>query len=218
MVSRCTEDHHPAVLIQILKPCQAFLESASLPLPQLPDVEIDYLRLATILASPDERMDSHVIEGLHVITTVGVDSNFDELLDMSRRNFIEVDLEATACDLAARIWLVEPQILQMKDREQMVERRRKYETSGARSRGRRALEKLPADLGALQADLEGSFLSKKRGIGSIRAGLLEFRRRCEQIQHQCSCSRCAARLAGLDRAGVLSGALPKTRTSRPTTT
>ena len=75
-------------------------------LPESAEVEIDYLHLATILASPDERMDSDVIEGLHVISTVGTDDNFDELLDIARRNFIEVDLEATACDLAARIWLV----------------------------------------------------------------------------------------------------------------
>ena len=58
-------------------------------------------------------MDAHVIEGLHVITTVGKDENFDELLDMPRRNFIEADLDATACDLAARIWLAAPQMLQL---------------------------------------------------------------------------------------------------------
>jgi hypothetical protein len=42
-----------------------------LPLPESEDGEIDYLQLATILASPDERMNSNVIEGLHVITSLG---------------------------------------------------------------------------------------------------------------------------------------------------
>jgi hypothetical protein len=93
----------PAILIQLLKPCQVFLESVGLPLPEVPDVEIDYLRLAAILANPDERMDSHVIEGLHVVTTVGIDANFDELLDIARRNFIEVDrLRSGRADLAGR--------------------------------------------------------------------------------------------------------------------
>jgi hypothetical protein len=158
----------PEILIQILKPCQAFLEANGLSLPNSADEEIDYLRLAAILASPDERMDSHVVEGLHVITAVGVDNNFDELLDIARRNFIEVDLEATACDLAARIWLVEPQILQLKDRKQMVDRRRKYETFRARDPEIVVpVENLPPDLGPLQLDLEGNFQSKKRGIGCV---------------------------------------------------
>ena len=158
----------PAVLIQILKPCFGFLEANGLTMPESAGAEIDYLRLASILATPDEGMDSDVIEGLHVITTVGTDGNFDELLDIARRNFIEVDLEATSCDLAARIWLVAPQILQLKDREQMVDRRRKFESFRARDpRTVVPLHKIPTDLGPLQQDLERSFQSKKRGIGCV---------------------------------------------------
>lgn len=158
----------PGILIEILGPCRAFLETNGLSLPESAEAGIDYLHLAAILATPDERMDAHVIEGLHVITTVGKDENFDELLHMARRNFVEVDLEATACDLAARIWLVAPQILQLKDREQMVERRRKFESFRAReSEIVVPLEKLPNDLGPLQLDLETAFQSKHRGIGCV---------------------------------------------------
>ena len=158
----------PVILIKILKPCCAFLEANGMTLPESASAEIDYLGLAGILATPDEAMDSDVIEGLHVITAMGTDGNFDELLDIARRNFIEVDLEATACDLAARIWLVAPQILQLKDREQMVERRRKFESFRARDPQSVApLNKIPQDLGPLQLDLEASFQSKKRGIGCV---------------------------------------------------
>lgn len=158
----------PSILIQILEPCRGFLETNGLSLPDSAGTEIDYLHLASILATPDEHMDSHVIEGLHVITTVGRDEYFDELLNMARRNFIEVDLEATACDLAARMWLVAPQMLQLKDREQMVDRRRKFESFRARDPQIVVpLEKLPADLTPLQLDLERSFHSNKRGIGSV---------------------------------------------------
>jgi hypothetical protein len=139
-------------------------------------------------------MDAHVIEGLHVITTVGKDDNFDELLDMARRNFIEVDLEATACDLAARIWLVAPQLLQLKDREQMVDRRRRFESFRARDPEIVVpLEDLPTDLGPLQEDLEASFQSKKRGIGCVIvrndiSGLAQF-----LIQHGQPCRRVPSR-------------------------
>ena len=158
----------PGILIEILKPCHAFLEANGLPLPESADAGIDYLHLAAILATPDECMDAHVIEALHVITTVGKEGNFDELLAMARRNFIDVDLEATACDLAARIWLVAPQMLQLKDREQMVERRRRFESFRARDpKIVVPLEKLPTDLGQLQLDLEAAFQSKHRGIGCV---------------------------------------------------
>jgi hypothetical protein len=67
-------------LLRILSPCQEFLTAAGLPLPEAEDGEIDYLQLATILASPDERMNSNVVEGLHVITSLGTEDNFDDLL------------------------------------------------------------------------------------------------------------------------------------------
>lgn len=159
---------NPSILIQVLEPCRGFLDANGLSLPESASAEFDYLRLAAILATPDERMDSHTVEGLHVITTVGVDDNFDELLDMARRNFIELDMEATACDLAARIWLVAPEMLQLKDRERMVDHRRKFESFRAREPEFVVpLEKLPTDLGQLQLDLEKCFQGKKRGIGCV---------------------------------------------------
>jgi hypothetical protein len=153
-------------LTRILKPCQTVLEAGGVRLPESNEAEIDYLRLATVLASPDERMDSDTIEGLHIISTLGTDDNFDMLLDIARRNFIEVDLDATACDIAARIWLEQPQALQLKDRERMVQRRRKFESFRARDpENVLPINKLPSDLSNLELDLDGSFQSKKRGIG-----------------------------------------------------
>jgi hypothetical protein len=184
----------PAILIKILKPCHAFLEAAGLSLPESAEMEIDYLLLASVLATPDERMDSYVVEGLHVITTVGTDENFDELLDMARRNFIEVDLEATACDLAARIWLAAPQTLQLKDREQMVGRRRKFESFRARDPEIVVpLEKLPTDLRPLQEDLEAGFQSKKYGIGCVVVRTDIGREAHLLIQHGEPCKRVPSR-------------------------
>ena len=51
-----------------------------------------------------------------------------------------------------------------------MERRRKFESFRARdARTVVPLNKIPADLGPLQLDLEGSFQSKKRGIGCVLA-------------------------------------------------
>ena len=156
----------PFNLIRILEPCRAFLETRGLSLPREDGSEIDYLKLSGILAQPDEWMDSHVIEGLHVIGNLGTDENFDDLLDIARRNFIDVNLEATAADLAARIWLEMPQALEVKDREAGSRCRRKFESFRARDpENVLPVEQLPTQFDALEADLEGWFLARKRGVG-----------------------------------------------------
>ncbi len=156
----------PGNLIRLLEPCRAFLEERGLSLPREADSEIDYLKLAGILAQPDEFMDAQVVEGLHVISNLGTDENFDELLGIARRNFIEVDMEATAADLAARIWIEAPQSLVLKEREAGAHRRRKFDCFPARDPAAVIPpEQLPFEFGELEADLEGWFLAKKRGVG-----------------------------------------------------
>jgi hypothetical protein len=156
----------PSNLIRLLEPCRGFLEARGLILPQNDTADIDYLQLAGILAQPDEWMDSNVVEGLHVIGNLGTDSNFDELLDIARRNFIDVDLESTAADLAARIWSEFPQALALKEREVGTHRRRRFESFRARDlREVVAPRDLPFDFIALEADLEAWYMAKNRGIG-----------------------------------------------------
>jgi hypothetical protein len=156
----------PRNLIRLLEPCWAFLENRGMSLPQKDGTEIDYLKLCGILAQPDEWMDSHVVEGLHVIGNLGTDENFDELLDVARRNFIDVDMEATAADLAARIWIEAPQALELKEREAGSHRRRKFESFRARDpENALVAEKLPIEFEELEADLEGWFMAKRRGVG-----------------------------------------------------
>jgi hypothetical protein len=156
----------PRNLIRLLEPSRVFLEDRGLSLPRDEASEIDYLRLSGILAQPDEWMDSQVVEGLHVIGNLGVDGNFDQLLDIARLNFIEVDMEATAADLATQIWIEAPQALVLKEREAGSHRRRKFESFRARN-PEEVLppEQLPIEFNELEADLEGWFTAKKRGIG-----------------------------------------------------
>lgn len=156
----------PGNLIRLLEPCRAFLEDRGLSLPREDGSEIDYLKLSGILAQPDEFMDAHVVEGLHVIGNLGTDANFDELLDIARRNFIEVDMEATAADLAAQIWIEAPQVLVLKEREAGSHRRRRFESFRARDpENVLPPEQLPFKFDELEADLEGWFMAKKRGVG-----------------------------------------------------
>jgi hypothetical protein len=156
----------PNNLVHLLEPCRGFLEERGLSLPRDGESEIDHLKLSEVLATPDEWMDSRVIEGLHVIGNLGTDSNFDDLLDTARRNFIDVDIDSTAADLAARIWIEAPQALMLKEREVGAHRRRRFESFPARDpEAVLPPEALPKRFDELEADLEGWFAAKNRGIG-----------------------------------------------------
>jgi len=156
----------PLNLIRMLEPSRAYLETRGLSLPQAVEGEIDYMKLAGILSVPDEFMDASVIEGLHIVGNLGTDENFDQLLDISRRNFVEVDIDSTAADLAVRIWLVAPQALELKEREAGSQRRRKFDSFRARDRELiTPPEQLPMEFDALEMDMEGWFIAKKRGVG-----------------------------------------------------
>ncbi|MBI3896453.1 MAG: hypothetical protein HY313_11040 [Acidobacteria bacterium] len=107
------------------------------------------------------------VEALHVIGTVGNDENFDELLDIAQRNFIDTsDLELTAADLAVRIWLEVPQTLERLERSNSLQRRRKFESLRAR-RPEDGLptEGIPRDFLDLEQALDDWFGSRKRGVG-----------------------------------------------------
>ena len=156
----------PINLIRLLEPCRAFLEDRGLSLPREDGSEIDYLKLSGILAQPDEWMDSHVVEGLHVVGNLGTDENFDDLLDIARRNFIDADLDATAADLAARIWNEMPQALELKEREAGSHRRRRFESLRARNpEDVLSPEQMPIEFEGLELDMESWFMAKKRGVG-----------------------------------------------------
>ena len=156
----------PENLIRLLEPCRDLLESHGLPVPLEKGAEIDSLEINEVLARPDEWMDPHVVEGLHVIGNLGNDENFDELLDIARRNFIEVDMEATAADVAARIWVEAPQALELKVREAGSHRHRKFESFRARDpQSALPVGQLPTEFGPLEADLEAWFTAHKRGVG-----------------------------------------------------
>jgi len=97
-------------------------------------------------------MDASIIEGLHLVGNLGTDENFDQLLDVARRNFIEVDVESTAADLAAD--LAGGASAELKEREAGSQRRRKFESFRAENRECPAAEQLPMQFDELEVDME----------------------------------------------------------------
>lgn len=154
-------------LLKFLWPYAAFLEARGFSLPSDERVDaVDYLQLGGILAQPDETTPPDLIEALHLVSHLGSEEYFDELLQLARKYLIDTSGDVTAADLAVRIWLSAPQLLIQMDRTELGERRRKFESFRASNpENMTPIEALPTDLSPLETDLDGWFLSKKRGIG-----------------------------------------------------
>ncbi|MBI4463818.1 MAG: hypothetical protein HY647_03840 [Acidobacteria bacterium] len=155
-------------LLALLRMYAAFFEARQFSLPADDRLSAQhYLQLAGILAQPDESTPSDLVEALHLISNLGTDEHFDELLALARRYLIDTAGDVTAEDLAARIWLSTPQLLIQMDRTELLDRRRRFESFPATDPDDvTPIEALPSELSPLEGDLDGWFKSKKRGIGS----------------------------------------------------
>lgn len=156
----------PEHLLRLLDPHRLFFKMKGLSLPADADSELDYLGLAGVLAQPDEEMNSDLVEALHLIGNFGGEEYYDDLLDVAIREGLPVDPDATAPDLATQVYLHDPQILERKEREQLFQRRKTFESYRAANPDEVVqAEELPEDLTPLEQDLDRYFESKKRGIG-----------------------------------------------------
>jgi hypothetical protein len=180
----------PQNLLGLLEPHRLFFEMKKFSLPVGLENEIEYLTLAAVLAQPDEDMPSDLVEALHVIGNFSGDEYFDDLLKIAQQAGLEVDSEATTPDLATRLYLRDPQVLERKEREQLFEKRKTFESYRAANPDDAIdIKTLPPDLIPLEQDLDKYFQSKKRGLGSrvIRkdsAGEVRF-----LVQHGQTCKR-----------------------------
>ena len=180
----------PENLIQLLEPHRLFFEMKEFDIPSGEGTEIDYLALAGILAQPDEEMPSDLVEALHVIGNFSGDEYSDDMLALAQEVGLQIDGDVTTPDLATRIYLHDPQILERKERERLFEKRKTFESYRAADPEMTiAVDELPSDLSPLEADLDQFFESKKRGIGcrTIRKdspGEVRF-----LVQHGQTCKR-----------------------------
>jgi len=180
----------PQNLIRLLEPHRLFLDMKGFSFPAGNGAEIEYLALAGILAQPDEDMPSDLVEALHLIGNFSGDEYFDDLLELAHGASLEVGGDATTPDLATRIYLHDPQILERKEREILFEKRKNFESYvAANPDDPIAVNELPEDLTPLEADLDKYFKSKKQGAGCrvIRkdsAGEVRF-----LVQHGQTCRR-----------------------------
>src|SRR5262245_17460066 len=134
---------------------------------------LNYRALATSLAEPDARI-NNLAEAFYLIRNIGVDDRFDDLREVAHRLKLYLHPHDTVADIAARIYLADPQALIRLDRASLYRRRRKFESFSSQDRCRSlAPEQMPADLSGLESELQKWFQSTKRGA------------RCSVVQVDC---------------------------------
>ncbi len=111
-------------------------------------------------------MPADLVEALHLISELGTDEYFDDLLQLAAEADLEVADEMTASDLAARIWLQAPRLLERRDREGLFDRRKSFDSFRASDPELAiAVHEIPADLSGLETELGNYFKEKKKGKG-----------------------------------------------------
>jgi hypothetical protein len=181
----------PGILIRIVQTAEWFFASKAFPIPPPNNGdEIDYEALAGILADPDEEMPGELVDGLHLISELGNEACFDDLLQMAGEADVPVAEDVTPQDLAALIWLTKPRLLQQKAQESSFERRKTFE-SFAPADPAMVIDPaaLPEDLGDLEAALREYFRGKKKGrrcrvLRKNAPGAVHF-----YVQHGQACRR-----------------------------
>jgi hypothetical protein len=149
------------VLLLIVRPAAEVLAEKGFTLPEANE-SLDYRALAASLAEPDSRIND-LAEALFLIRNVGVDERFDELREVAGNLNVRIDPLDSVADIAARIYLAEPQALIRLDRANLYRRRRRFESFVTRDACQLSPEQMLTDVSGLEGELSDWFVSTKRG-------------------------------------------------------
>lgn len=154
-------------LMALLALHRQYFEDRGFLFPQVVHQEPDYRRLALILLASDEDTPPDLIEALHVIGNVGTAERLDDLLQIAFLNGVETgDAGITPIDLAVRLWLRVPRAVEKLERDELFEKKLKFEHFPAREDSAAvAVEDLPGDLTPIEAEIDAWLQEHKRGPG-----------------------------------------------------
>ncbi len=155
-----------ANLGELFSQYREYFEARGCPLPARGE-EPDYRALSKVLLASDEETPPELIEALHVIGSVGVPERIDDLLEVASLNGVDAgDGGITPIDLALRIWLRAPKALQRLGRDDLFQKKLKFEHfPAANPEAPVQADVLDKDLAPLEAELDLWFQNHKRGPG-----------------------------------------------------
>jgi len=129
----------------------------------------DYDALASILMSPDENTPDVLLDALFFVDEMSLPVFFDDLMEEARLAGIDLgpDDRITPADLAVRVWLQDPDILECLHAERFLVKPRSFQSFPSTAASLPDVQ-YPAEamLEALQNDLNDWFDTHKRGRGT----------------------------------------------------
>ncbi|TVQ88233.1 MAG: hypothetical protein EA397_17245 [Deltaproteobacteria bacterium] len=127
----------------------------------------DYDELALLLANPRDGYPDRLADALHHIHEVADEQGLEAMLDRMQAQGIHLDVEPldpTPADLAVRLWLLDPDLVETTHAEKFISRPKSFESWLGTGNGRDRLPP-PSDpkLRALEAAFDDYFEKRKRG-------------------------------------------------------
>jgi len=158
---------HRPLLLEFLAPHRDFLAGRGLALDE--SGALDYDALASILMSPDENTPDAMLDALFFVDEMSLPAFFDDLMEEARLAGINLgpDDRITPADLAVRVWLHDPDILERLHAERFLVKPKSFQSFLSTATGLPDVQ-YPAEamLEALQDDLNDWFDTHKRGRGT----------------------------------------------------
>lgn len=132
------------------------------------DGPLDLERLAAVFLAPDEGLPESLVNALYLIHEVSSPLESEELVDAVRRDpalkkAIDLTTELTPLDLALKVFLVAPDLLEREHAERYVETRKAFEYYLPEFAVPMTLTELDRAVVGLERDLGAWFASKLKG-------------------------------------------------------
>lgn len=157
----------PGNLLELFSPYRDYFSDRGFPLPESPVEELNYRQLAVVLLAADEETPPELMEALHVIGNTGIDERIDDLLRLAFLNGVDAGAaDITPIDLAIRIWLKAPKVLEKIERDDLFQKKLKFEHFVSQAPGNAIpADELSSELAEMAAELGEWFEKNKRGPG-----------------------------------------------------
>ena len=158
---------HRPLLLEFLRPHREFLTGRGLMLDD--GGALDYDALASILMSPDENTPDALLDALFFVDEMSLPVFFDDLMEEAQVAGVDLgsDDRVTPADLAVRVWLHDPDILERLHAERFLVKPKSFQSFLSTATSLPDVQ-YPGEvmLAALQDDLNDWFDTHKRGRGT----------------------------------------------------
>lgn len=160
---------NPARLLEFLDPYRTYLEGRGMTWPADDSVAINCAVLSDILMRPDDHMPTTMVDALYFVHEMATPEEMDHLIEEAGKKAIELDgdPDTTPADIAAQIWLKDPELLESLHAEVLVMKPRSFTHFQSAVPGPKSFTPPEAEkLETLQREFDRWFDEHKRGTGS----------------------------------------------------